>query len=90
MINNSPGFNNNEKKLSSLEKNLEALAKSNANTNAILSNFIQTIGQLINTNTQAIVCLKILVGQLASIMNEQERDRLPSQSEPNPKNQNSP
>ena len=70
VINNPPGFNNNEKKLSSLEKSLEVLAKSNTDTNAILSNFMQTMDQLINTNTQAIGRLKMQVGQLASAMSE--------------------
>ena len=72
MINNPPGFNNNEKKLISLEKGLEVLTKSNVDTNATLSNFMQTIGQLINTSTQAIVRLKMQVGQLASAMSERE------------------
>ena len=39
-INNLPGFNNNEKKLNSLEKSLEILTKFNADTNATLSNFM--------------------------------------------------
>ena len=72
MTNNPPGFNNNEKKLSFSEKNLEVLAKSSADTNVILSNFMQTTDQLINTNTQAITRLKMQVGQLASAMSERE------------------
>ena len=61
-------FNINEKKLSSLEKSLETLAKSNADTNATLSNFMQTTGQILNSNSQAIAHLEI--GQLVSTISE--------------------
>ena len=72
MINTLPpsGFNTNEKKLSSLKKSLEILAKSNADTNATLSNFMQTTGQILNSNSQAIARLEI--GQLASTISERE------------------
>ena len=39
-----PGFNNDDKRLSSLERSLEALTKSNADTNATLNKFMQTTG----------------------------------------------
>ena len=54
-----PGFNINEKKLSSLEKSLKILAKSNADNNATLINFMQTIGQILNSNSHAIARLEI-------------------------------
>ena len=65
-----PGFNINEKKLSSLEKSLETLAKSNADTNATLSNFMQTTGQILNSSSQAIAHLEMQVSQLASTIGE--------------------
>ena len=90
MMNNltPSGFYNDDKRLSPLERSLESLAKSNANTNATLNRFMQTTGQLLNSNSQAIPCLKMQVGQLASTVNERERGWLPSQPEPNPRNQN--
>ena len=74
-MNNPPGFHDNDKKITSLEKSLEAMMK----THTI---FMQTTGQLINNNTQAIARLKMQVSQLASIISEREHGRLPSQPEP--------
>ena len=49
---------------------------------------MQTRGQLININTQAIAHLKIQMGQLTSAMSERELGRLPNQPRPNPRNKN--
>ena len=56
--NNPSGFSN-DQRLNSLEKSLEILAKSTANTNTILNNFMQTMDQLLTSNTQAILYLEI-------------------------------
>ena len=49
---------------------------------------MQTMGQLLNSNSQAIAHLEMQVGQLESTISEREQGRLPSQPEPNPRNQN--
>ena len=77
-----------EKRLNTLEKGLEVLLKSTSEITSTLNNFMQTIGQLLNTNTQAIAHLEMWLGQLATVVSEREKGRLPSQSETNPKNQN--
>ena len=84
-----PSFYNDDKRLSSLKRSLEALTKSNADTNATLNKFMQTTGQLLNSNSQAIARLETQVGQLASTVNEREWGKLPSQPEPNLRTQNS-
>ena len=83
VMNNPPGFHDNDKKITSLEKSLEAMMKTH-------TSFMQTTGQLINNNTQAIARLEMQVSQLASTISEREHGRLPSQHEPNPRNQNGP
>ena len=49
---------------------------------------MQTMGQILNSNPQAIARLEIQVSQLASTISEREQGRLPSQPESNPRNQN--
>ena len=85
--NNLPASDH-DKRFSSLEKALEALAKSQADTQATLNNLMQTTGQQLSSNTQAIARLEMQLGQLANIMSERERGKLPSQPEINPRTQN--
>ena len=49
------------------------------------NNFMQTTSQLVNSNTQAIFCLEMQLSQLAITISEREKEKWPSQSEPNPK-----
>ena len=67
---------------------MEILAKSSASTNTTLNNFIQTTGQLITSNTQAIIHLEMQLAQLAMIVSEREKGKLSSQSEANLRTQN--
>ena len=46
------------------------------------------MGQLLTSNTHAIACLEMQLGQLAMTMSEKKKDKLSSQLEANPKIQN--
>ena len=52
-----------------------------------MGNFMQTMGQVLTANTQAIAQLEMLLGQLATTISKREKEKLPSQLESNPRAQ---
>jgi len=57
---------------STIEKGLEALTKFFTQTTSNLNTFMQTLGQLLNVNSQVITRLEIQVDQLASVIGVRE------------------
>ncbi|XP_063942447.1 uncharacterized protein LOC135150236 [Daucus carota subsp. sativus] len=85
---NPPGFNDSDKRLNSLEKSIEALVKSQTNLTQSQQTFMQTLTQdrqLLHSNVQAVSKLESQLSQLASTLCEREKNKFPSQPEPNPK-----
>ncbi|WOH15241.1 hypothetical protein DCAR_0934778 [Daucus carota subsp. sativus] len=85
---NPPGFNDSDKRLNSLEKSLEALVKSQTNLTQSQQTFMTTLTQdrqILHSNVQAVSKLETQLSQLASALCEQEKNKLPSQPEVNPK-----
>ena len=78
--------------MSVLEKGLEAMIKASTQTtnmltqsSTTLNSFMQTTGQVLNSNTQAIARLETQLGQLAATVSEREKGKFPSQPVANPK-----
>lgn len=83
-----PGFSESDKRLTSMEKNIEALLKSTSNLAQSQQTFLQTMTQdrqVLNASTQAISKLEVQVSQLANAIHEREKNKFPSQPEINPK-----
>ena len=74
-----------DKRLTSLEKSLEAMANSTTQSNnrleTLLSSFMQN-------STQSIAKLEMQMSQLANLVSERERGTFPSQPITNPRNAN--
>ena len=83
-----PGFNESDKRITSLEKSLDALLKSTTNLAQSQNTFMQTMTQdrqILNASTQALSKLEFQMSQLASAIHEREKNKLPNQPEVNPR-----
>ena len=59
-------------RFSTVEKDLEALIKSSTQTTSGLKAFMQTLGQLLNVNSQDITRLEMQGCHLASVIDERK------------------
>nr|ABD63180.1 F7F22.15, related [Asparagus officinalis] len=91
--NTTPHNPDQDKRLNVLERGLETIIKASTQTtnmltqtSSTLNSFMQSTGQMLNSNTQAIARLESQLSQLASAVSEREKEKFPSQPVVNPNN----